>query len=131
MRGLAFVVACAALAVTLVAQNAPPPKGPFKTVHLLNLKSEAEVAAMQRSIADQNAVVSKLGVRETKYRLYKVSGPQAGSFGYLMESSWSGADAYDKVHSSADWAAVTKKHAELDAVMKEQIYNRYVEVSSK
>ena len=131
MRGLALVVACAALATTLAAQNAPPPKGPFKTVHLLNLKSDAEVAALQRSIAEQNAVVEKLGVRNTKYRLYKVSGQQAGTFAYLMESTWSGAEAYEKVHSSPDWAAVAKKHPELDTAMKEQQYNRYVEVSSK
>ena len=126
-RTLASMLVMSALAAPAFAQETPP-KEPFKAVHLLNLKSDADVAALQRGIADQNAVVEKVGVRDTKYRLYKVSGKQNGAYTYLMESSWSGAEAYDKVHKSPEWQALSKKHPGLDPIMKDEVYNRYVEV---
>ena len=125
-RRFAIVVVFSGLIAAGLAQEAPP-KEPFKAEHLLNLKSEADVAAMLRGIADQNAVVEKMGIRDTKYRLYKVFGKQNGSYTYLMESSWSGAEAYDKVHKSAEWQAISKNHPELEGLMKDEVYNRYVE----
>ena len=98
-----------AFAAMVLAQDAPP-KGPFKTVHLTNLKSAADVTALQAAIADMNKVVANAGYRDVRYRLYKVSGEQAGAYGYLWESSWPGGDAYDKVHKSAEWTASTTKH---------------------
>src|SRR5262249_20681262 len=85
-RTFATVVVFLGLIAAGLAQEAPP-KEPFKAMHLLNLKSEADVAAMLRGIADQNTVVEKMGIRDTKYRLYKVVGKQNGSYTYLMESS--------------------------------------------
>ena len=117
----------AAFGAMVLAQDAPP-KGPFKTVHLTNLKSPADVAALQAAIADMNKVVANAGYRDVRYRLYKATGQQAGAYGYLWESSWPSGDAYDKVHKSAEWTASTQKHPELDALMKDDIYNRYVEV---
>jgi hypothetical protein len=117
----------AAFGAMVLAQDAPP-KGPFKTVHLTNLKSAADVTALQTAIADMNQVVANAGYRDVRYRLYKVTGQQAGAHAYLWESSWPSGDAYDKVHKSAEWAASTQKHPELDALMKDDIYNRYVEI---
>jgi hypothetical protein len=117
----------AAFGATVLAQDAPP-KEAFKTVHLANLKSAADVAALQAAIADMNKVVANAGYRDVRYRLYKVTGKQAGAYAYLWESSWPGGDAYDKVHKSAEWTASSKKHPELDALMKDDLYNRYVEV---
>src|SRR4051812_31466575 len=133
MKHFLPVVARVALVVAFVmtasAQEAPP-KEPFKAIHLVKITSEADVAAMQATLADLNAVIAKEGYRDIRYRLYKVTGSQAGSYNYLVESSWSGGDAYDKVHKSAEWLSTTKKHSDFERITKEQVYNRYVEVQS-
>jgi hypothetical protein len=126
-RLIPHLLLIAAFGAMVLAQDAPP-KGPFKTVHLTNLKSAADVAALQVAIADMNKAVASAGHRDVRYRLYKVSGQQAGAYGYLWESSWPGGDAYEKVHQSAEWAAASKRHPELDALMKDDVYNRYVEM---
>jgi hypothetical protein len=115
-----------ALAVT-VAQEAPP-KEAFKAVHLLNVTSEADVAALQSMIADVNAAVASAGSPDVRYRLFKVAGKQAGTYNYLLESSWPGGEAYDRVHKSAEWLAAVQKHPEFERITKDQVYNRYVEV---
>jgi hypothetical protein len=115
------------LGTTVLAQD-PAPKEAFKTVHLVNLKSPPDVAALQAAIADMNKVVANAGYRDVRYRLYKVSGKQAGAYGYLWESSWPGGDVYNKVHSNPEWIANSKKHPELEGLMKDEVYNRYVEV---
>lgn len=117
----------AAFGATVLAQDAPP-KEAFKAVHLVNLKSPADVAALQAALADINKVVANAGYRDVRYRLYKVTGKQAGTYGYLWESSWPGGEVYDKVHKSAEWSASSKKHPGLDVLMKDEVYNRYVEV---
>ena len=128
-----FIIAC--LIVTSVATTAtlaqePPPKGPFKTVHLVTL-TDAEAATIQNAISDMNAAVAKAGHPDIRYRLYKVTGKQAGSFNYLWESAWPSGEVYRKVHDSPEWAANMKKNSGLDALMKNEIYNRYVEVVPK
>ena len=75
VTGLAIVFG---FAVTVSAQEAPP-REPFKAVHLVNITSPADVAPLQATIADLNAAVASAGLRETRYRLYKVAGKQAGS----------------------------------------------------
>jgi hypothetical protein len=115
---------------TAVRSQEAPPKEPFKTVHLANLKSAADVAALQAAIADMNKVVADAGHRDIRYRLYKVTGKQAGPHGYLWESSWPSGDAYDKIHQSAAWMSSMQKHPQLDAIMKDELYNRYVEVTA-
>ncbi|PYR88312.1 MAG: hypothetical protein DMF84_28705 [Acidobacteria bacterium] len=121
------LVLIAAFAVTALAQDAPP-KEPFKTVHLVNITSPADVAAMQETIADLNAVVAKAGYSDTRYRLFKVTGTQAGTYNYLLESSWPGGEAYDQVHRSPEWLAAAQKHPDFPRITKDQVYNRYVEV---
>jgi len=116
-----------AFAGTAAAQEAPP-KEPFKAVHLVNITSPADVAALQATIDDLNAVVTKAGLRETRYRLYKVAGKQAGTYNYLLESSWPGGEVYDRIHKSAEWMAAATKHPEFERITKGEVYNRYVEV---
>ena len=117
----------AAFGAIVAAQDAPP-RAPFKAVHLMNLRSAADVAAVQAAIDDMNTVVANAGYREVRYRLYKVTGKQTGEYTYLWESSWPGGDAYEKVHKSAEWLANSKKHSRLEELSKDSIYNRYVEV---
>jgi hypothetical protein len=134
MRHATLVVVRLALvgtfAVTAAAQK-PLPKEPFKAVHLVNITSPADVAALQATIDDLNAVVTKAGMGETRYRLYKVAGKRAGTYNYLLESSWPGGDVYDRIHKSAEWTGAAMKHPEFARITKDEVYNRYVEVQSK
>jgi len=66
-------------------------------------------AASQR--ADRQTVVRRMhdvglrtsaGLREKRYRLYKVAGKQAGTYNHLLESSWPGGEVYDRIHKSAE-----------------------------
>jgi hypothetical protein len=113
--------------VSPVAQE-PPPAQPFRAVHLTNL-TQQQVAALQAWMADINAAIAKAGHTEVRYRLYKVTGKQAGKYEYMWESSWPGADVYRKIHDSPVWKAVSGRHPGLDALLKDEIYNRYVEVT--
>ena len=83
---------------------------------------------LQATIADLNAVVAKAGFSDTRYRLFKVTGTQAGTYNYLLESSWPGGDAYDQVHKSPEWREAAQKHPDFQRITKDQVYNRYVEV---
>jgi hypothetical protein len=123
-----YVIVLFTISTALAQTQDATPKGAFKAVHLVNLKTPADVATLQAAIADMNTAVAKAGAKDVRYRLYKVTGTQAGIQAYMWESSWPSGEVYDKVHKSAEWLAATTKHP-LDAVATDQIYNRYIEVT--
>ena len=129
-RGIALsVVLSASFATAVLAQEAPP-KEPFKAVHLIALKSPAEVTELQAALADMNAAIAKVGYADVRYRLFKVVGKQTGKYNYMWESAWPGGEVYDKVHNSPDWSAAVKRHPRVEELMRENdVYNRYVEVT--
>jgi len=123
------VILCAALGTPVLAQEAAPP-GPFKAVHLVNLKSAADEATLRAALADLNAVVSAAGFPDIKYRIFKVTGKQTGKHNYLWESSWPSGAVYDKVHADPAWDAAVKKHPGMRALLDDDVYNRYVEIAT-
>jgi hypothetical protein len=110
------------------AAKEPPPKEAFKAVHLVTL-TPADESSLLAALVEVNAVNAKAGHPEIRYRLYKVSGKQAGSHNYMWESSWPSGAVYEQIHGSAAFEAAIKKHPEVDALMKNETYNRYVEVT--
>jgi hypothetical protein len=106
----------------------PPPKEAFKAVHQVTL-TPADESALLAALADVNAVIANAGHPDIRYRLYKVSGKQVGSHNYMWESSWPSGAVYEQVHRSAAFEAAIGKHPEMDALMKNETYNRYVEVT--
>ena len=127
LRSLALAVAVVATTVIPVAAQDDPPTGPFRAVHLVSLTPQ-QVAVMQAWMSDINAVLDKAGHQDSRYRLFKVIGKQAGQYDFMWESSWSSGDVYTRIHSSAEWRAVGEKHPGVSALTKDEIYNRYVEV---
>lgn len=124
-----LVLAAALLAATPPsghAQEAPPAEA-FKAVHLTTLTAQ-QVAALQAWMRDINAAIERAGHKDVRYRLYKVTGKQSGKYEYLWESSWPSGQVYKVVHDSPEWKAVASKHTGLEGLMKDEIYNRYVEV---
>jgi hypothetical protein len=111
------------------AQAPPAPKEAFKAVHLVTL-APADVATMTAALDDLNTAIAAVGHREIRYRLYKVTGKQAGAYNYMWESSWPSGAVYDEVHKSPAYVQATQKHADMDRLMKTEVYNRYVEVTS-
>lgn len=110
-----------------LAQEAPPAES-FRAVHLTSLTPQ-QVAALQAWMSEINAAIEKAGHKEVRYRLYKVTGKQSGKYEYMWESSWPSGQVYKKVHDSPEWKAVASKHAAgLNELLKDEIYNRYVEV---
>jgi hypothetical protein len=107
----------------------PAPSAAFKAVHLMNL-SPAQETALLAAIADTNNVLADAGHPEIRYRLYKVLGKQSGQYNYLWESSWPSGALYDEIHKSAGFEAAVKRHPDLEVLMKDEVYNRYVEVTA-
>lgn len=119
---------CATTVASVAAQDAPP-AGAFRAVHLVSF-TPREVALLQEWIADMNATIAKLGHKEVRYRLFKVTGKQSGKYDFMWESSWPSGDVYNTIHRSPEWKAVAGRHPGLDAITKDEIYNRYVELTS-
>jgi hypothetical protein len=123
---VALVLALATL--PLMAQQEPPPKEAFKTVHLVTL-TPTEASTLLAALTDTNAAIAKAGHSDIRYRLYKVSGKQSGKNNYLWEASWPSGAVYAETHKSPAFEEVLKKHPELEKLRKKEIYNRYVEVT--
>ncbi len=113
----------------LVAQmSAPAPSEGFKAVHLVSLAPSQE-SSLLAALAEVNAAVAQAGHPDIQYRLYKVIGKQDGKYTHMWESTWPSGAVYDQVHKHAAFDAATKKHPEIEELMKDEVYNRYVEVT--
>ena len=126
-RSLALAVALSVMTAGVLTSQEPAPAEAFRAVHLVNLTPQ-QVAALQAWMADMNAAIEKTGHKDVRYRLFKVYGKQAGSYEHMWESSWPSGAVYDKVHASPEWRAVSEKHPGIRELLKDEIYNRYVEV---
>jgi hypothetical protein len=117
-----------ALGTGALAAQEPTPKGAFKTVHLVTL-GPTEEATLTAALAEINAAVAKAGHPQIRYRLYKVTGKQAGNYNYMWEAAFPSGAVYDAVHKSPAFEAAVKKHPEVEQLRKNEVYNRYVEVT--
>ena len=122
---VALVVGTASIGT--VAQE-PVPAGPFRAVHLVSLTPQ-QVATLQAWMADMNAFIEKAGHKDVRYRLFKVVGKQAGKYDFMWESSWPSGEVYEKIHRLPEWKTIGSRHPGIGELVKDEIYNRYVEVS--
>jgi hypothetical protein len=128
LRSFALAAALVATTGSTPAAQEPTPAGAFKAVHLVSLTPQ-QVAALLSWMADMNAAIAKAGHKDVRYRLYKVTGKQAGKYEFMWESSWPSGDVYAKIHNRPEWKSIADKHsAGLSDLLKDEIYNRYVEV---
>ena len=128
LKSLAIAAALAATTTIAATAQEAPPAGAFKAVHLVNLTPQ-QVAALQAWMADMNAAIAKAGHKEVQYRLYKVTGKQAGKYEFMWESWWPSGAVYTKVHDNPAWKLVAEKHPVVNELLKDEIYNRYVAVT--
>lgn len=123
-----FALCVLAGAVSLAQELPPPPETTFKALHLFNLAPTDTEEKVLAVLADLNAVTAKAGHPEIRYRLWKVSGPQQGGHAYLFESTWPGRAVYEKIHDHPDFQAAVDKHPGAREMLKDEVYNRLVEV---
>ena len=128
-RRALLVPAC--LAVLLVGgiaatQSASPA---LKSHHLFNLPAgitEADVVAAFREV---NLAVAEAGYPDAGYRLWKVTGEQAGEYTYLWEGSWPNLEAYRSIHDHPAYLAAFGRTQSVFGVLAEaQVYNRFIEL---
>jgi hypothetical protein len=103
------------------------PKGPFRTVHLLNL-TPAEAAKYKAAVDDFNRVFVKEGCPACVYRLFKSQISSGGDYNHLMVSEWPGRDMYIKLHAAREYAEVAKKDPIIEDMSKREFYGRFVEI---
>ena len=121
------------LAITLLAsggalaQQAPIPDAPFKTVHLMKV-APAQEAALQAAVNDFNREFAAQGCTTCAYRLFKTVTASDPSFSYLMTADWPGGADYRKIHMSDGFAAVTKRNPIVTELGATEFYGRYVDV---
>ena len=129
LRSLAFAAALLTTVSSTPAAQEAPPSGPFRAIHLVSLTPQ-QVTGLLAWMADMNAVIEKAGHKEARYRLYKVTGKQAGKYEFMWESWWPSGEVYAKIHNLPEWRTVAEKHsAALTDLTKDEVYNRYVEVA--
>ena len=131
MTRVALILSLASLMLTMsaIAQEQPP-EGPFKTVHLVTLDAVQE-AKLVGTLARYNEVLTKAGFPNAQYRLYKVAGRQQGQYSHIWECSWSGSAEYDKIHNLPMYQEESALLKDLLPFMKDEVYNRFVEIPVK
>lgn len=130
VRCVTFAALLLVIAVTSAAAQEAPPAGAFRAIHLVNL-TPPQVAVLQAWMADMNTAIDKMGHKDVRYLLYKVTGKQAGQYEYMWESVWPSGAVYAKIHDDPGWRAVGARHPGVTALLKDEIYNRYIEITEK
>lgn len=83
-------------------------------------------------LKETNQLLATLGHSSVKYRLWKVSGTQAGAYSFLWDSQWPDRATYDEVHQDSSYKMLMDRYrAFFDEILKDEIYNHYVELQPK
>ena len=61
--------------------------------------------------------------------MWKVTGEQAGEYGYLWEGVWPDQATDEVIHDGENYKKVVERFRPmLDPVMKNHVYNRFIEI---
>ena len=84
---------------------------------------------MAGALQEMNRAIADSGHPNAGYRLWKVTGEQAGAYGYIWEGVWPDQATYDAIHQSESWKQAEERFKPLfERVWKIQIYNRFIEI---
>jgi hypothetical protein len=101
----------------------------LKSHHLFNLPAGITEAQVIDAIREMNGGVRASGFQGAVYRLWRVSGEQAGEYLYLWEGMWPDQATYDAIHATEAWnSALERTQPIMDRVFEAQVYNRFIEV---
>ena len=123
------LLASVALMASMSTGRADAEGPPLKTVHLFNVASASAEAELLGALDEMNQAIAKEGYPQSRYRVWRVQGDQQGSKAYLWESTWPDRATYAKVHAAQSYQrAFERVRSAIEASVKDQVYNRYVEV---
>lgn len=101
----------------------------LKSHHLFNLPEGVTEGEMVEALREMNRAIADSGHPTAGYRLWKVTGEQAGEYSYLWEGVWPDQATYDAIHESESWQKTAERLGPLfEKVMEKQIYNRFIEI---
>ena len=58
----------------------------YKSIHLMKLTSSNAEASLLQKLAEANKLYVRLGYPNIRYRVWKISGEQSGTFTHIWES---------------------------------------------
>lgn len=129
------VILCACLLSTAAFIYAPgsaqsPSAAPaLKSHHLFNFPEAMTEAELAGALQEINRAIADSGHPDAGYRLWRVTGEQAGGYSYLWEGVWPNQATYDAIHESESWKeAVERFRPMFERLEKSQVYNRFVEI---
>jgi hypothetical protein len=109
-------------------EAAPGPS--FLALHLYNPASEAVHQQFLAGFGPLNAAIAEAGQPQTQYAAWKVTGDQAGDYGYMFGSIWADRATYDAVHGHEAYATAMAALEEAGIEpAADEIYNRYEQLS--
>ncbi len=112
----------------LYAQS-PSAAPALKSHHLFNLPEGVTETEMAGALQEMNRAIADSGHPNAGYRLWKVTGEQAGAYGYIWEGVWPDQATYDAIHQSESWKQAEERFKPFfERVWKVQIYNRFIEI---
>jgi hypothetical protein len=98
----------------------------FKTVHLLNLKSELNERELEIMIKDLNKCLAKHGFSNVKYTAWKLRGDSNCKYTYLFESTWPDVTTYNKIHETMEYKRVRTNWQQNWASVVDEEYGRFM-----
>ncbi len=128
---VAIVCACLLSTAAFIFGSAPSPLAApaLKSHHLFNFPEGETEAEMAEALQEINRAIADLGHPNAGYRLWKVTGEQAGEYSYLWEGVWPDQATYDVIHESESWEKAFEGFRPLfERVVSNQVYNRFIEI---
>lgn len=132
LGGILVLAACATETppetpeTTEASEMAAPASPTFLALHLYNPASDDAHQQFLTFLDELSQAVASAGHPETRYRVWKVTGEQAGDHGYLFGSLWADRATYDAVHEHDAYKAVMTPFEESGLEPFEaEVYNRY------
>jgi hypothetical protein len=104
----------------------------FKSVHLINLNSDASENEFVMILGEYNKVIAELGFPAIKYQLWKDRGDENKDrkYQYFFESKWPNQKTYDKVHEAKKYKALGEKYGKLwEEILQDHVSTRYISLN--
>lgn len=101
----------------------------LKSLHLLNLPDGVSEEDLAAALTAMNKAIREAG-HHGGYRLWKVTGEQAGEYGYMWEGNWPSQEAYDAIHQLEAYQQPDFGGVDYEVIGPLEVYNRYVEIAT-
>jgi hypothetical protein len=129
--GLICLFALLAFAQGLDSSQSVTAAPALKSHHLFNLPEGVSEREMAEALREMNRAIADSGHPNAGYRLWKVTGEQAGEYSYLWEGIWPNQATYDAIHESETWQKMEVRLGPFfEKIMEKQIYNRFIEIAT-